>query len=552
MRRRLPVVMALPLAIAALALAAGPAAAQPSSNVTTPIPKPADPNQPPASGTNGSQPTGHAVGDAGTGLAVVRLLPDSTPTATILPGYSDKLPKQSAAELGFGLSSAQANSEAYLAQERAIAQASPGGFAFQGNAPQTPGSLAQTALPDNPQPVTGNLSPPATPLDALLKVGLLQGQVHARWSETLGPCVGTISDASTSLASLSVLNAIPTLPNFTDLNKAFDMSKLTDLQKQAVNLLSGLAGPLSSLGGVLPTGDSGTTGSLLSLPNTMSTRSTVRLIDLPGLKHKAVESISTLQVASLKLLAGTPMEISLNVTSQPTLTAVSGGDAKTSKITYKAPVITVTQGGKEIGTLDSGNPSVDIPIGVPLPKLEDQLPSQLKNLPLIGDVAALLDPKQLSGLDPNKLKIDIGVLRLNVAELNKKELPLELGGTKGYQIGATARMLDLQLLPTDALALPGLPSALAQVSLGEQVTRAAAPNGGVVCGATPAQGEPAGQGSAPKHLAYTNAAYQAVPMFWTGTAMLLIGVVIVAAMPSRRPQRATARPSPAPRPPTED
>src|ERR1041384_801034 len=139
MRNSLHVVMALPLAAAMLALVAAPAAADPSTIVTTPIPEPADPNAPPASGTNDPHPTGRAVGDSGTGLAVVRILPNSAPTGTILPGYSDKLPKQPAAELGFGLSSAQANSEAYLAQERAIAQASPGGFAFQGNTPQTPG-----------------------------------------------------------------------------------------------------------------------------------------------------------------------------------------------------------------------------------------------------------------------------------------------------------------------------------------------------------------------------------------------------------------------------
>jgi hypothetical protein len=282
----------------------------------------------------------------------------------------------------------------------------------------------------------------------------------------------------------------------------------------------------------------------------MSTRSTVRLVDLPGSKNKAVQSISTLQVASVKLLANTPMEISLNVVSQPTLTATSGGDEKSSKIAYKAPVITVTQGGKPLGRLDANKQSLDIPIGLPLPDLASKLPSQLKGLPIIGNLADLLNPAQLGGLDPNKLKIDIGVLRLNIAELNQKALPLDVDGLKGYQIGATARMLDLQLLPTDALALPNLPSALAQVSLGEQVTRAAAPSGGVQCGTTsgPTQNPPGAQGSPPKNLAYTNAAYQAVPMFWTGTAMLLAGVVIVAALPGRRPQRATAGPSPSPKP----
>jgi hypothetical protein len=108
---------------------------------------------------------------------------------------------------------------------------------------------------------------------------------------------------------------------------------------------------------------------------------------------------------------------------------------------------------------------------------------------------------------------------------------------KGHQLRASARMLDLQVLPTQALGLPGLPSALAQVSLGEQVARAAAPEGGVVCGtstAPPAKEPPAKQ-EGPK-LAYTSA-YQAVPMFWTGAAMLLAGVVVVAALPAHRLRR---------------
>src|SRR5213596_2825698 len=110
MRRRLPVVVALPMATALLGLTAAPAAAQPS---TTPVPT-NPPGSPPMSAPVGPQPLGHAVGDAGTGLSVIRILPNSVPTNTILPGYSDKLPKQSAVELGMGLSSAQANSEAFL------------------------------------------------------------------------------------------------------------------------------------------------------------------------------------------------------------------------------------------------------------------------------------------------------------------------------------------------------------------------------------------------------------------------------------------------------
>jgi hypothetical protein len=42
----------------------------------------------------------------------------------------------------------------------------------------------------------------------------------------------------------------------------------------------------------------------------------------------------------------------------------------------------------------------------------------------------------------------------------------------------------------------------------------------------------------PPGLAYTTMAYKTIPMFWTGTAMLLVGVVLVAALPStaRRPR----------------
>ncbi|NUT99776.1 MAG: hypothetical protein HOY78_47975, partial [Saccharothrix sp.] len=88
------------------------------------------------------------------------------------------------------------------------------------------------------------------------------------------------------------------------------------------------------------------------------------------------------------------------------------------------------------------------------------------------------------------------------------------------------------------------------------IVRAAAPNGGVVC--APAQTPPGGgQAAPPKNqgsqpLAYTNAAYKTVPIFWTGTALLLLGVVVVAAIPPSRnrprPERATTR-SPGPRQP---
>ncbi|QFZ16325.1 hypothetical protein [Saccharothrix syringae] len=508
--------LALPAAALLVALVASPALAQPP---TTPVPGPRDPGQPPASA--GPEQVTHAIGDAGTGLAVVRLAPGSTTTDTILPGFGEQLPKQSAAEIGVGLANAQANTEAFLSYERAVAQAAPLGFAVQGRAPQAPGTLVQTASPDNAAPVTGGLTPPATPLDTLLRVGLLNGSVHARWDEELGPCVSPLADARTSVASLSVLNAIPTLPGSQDLTGMLteQTPKLDAQAKQSlIDTLKQLGGPLSRLGGLLSgTPDSGATGSLLSLPDTLSANSKVELVDLPGSANKAVRSTSALQVASIRLLQGTPAEIRVDVVSPPTLTALSTGDAATSGVTYTAPVLKVSQGGRELGTLDAANPKLDVPIGV--------VPG--RDLPLVGDLADALD---------------IGVLRLQVAQLNRKDQvldgPLQQGGptVKGFMLGATARLLDLQLLPTDALGLPNLPSALAQVSLGEQVVRAAAPTGGVVCGApTPTQPGPGGGQAAPpkQPLAYTNAAYKTVPIFWAGTVMLLVGVVLVAALPGR-------------------
>jgi hypothetical protein len=524
MRRR-HLLLALPAAAVVLGLAAAPAAADTPTFPTTPVPTNGA-GEPPVSAANGPQPLGHAVGDAATGLAVLRLLPGAVPANAILPGAAAALPRQSAAELGFGLSSAQANSEAFLGFEHAIAQAAPAGVAIGGNAPQLPGALSQTASPDNVQPVSGGLNPPSTPLDALLKVGLLNGSVHARWSDTLGPCVGTIADASTSLASVSVLNLIPSLPGTTDANalsSALSSSTLDPTQKQAlIGNLSQLTGPLSSLGGLL----SG--GSLLSAPNVLSSRSVVRLVDLPGSANKAVQSVSTMQVASLKLLAGTPMELDLNVVSQPTLTVTSTGDSATSSVNYTAPVVQVVQGGKTLFTLDAAHPTADVPIGVPL---------NVPNLPKLPVVGSLLPNGQ--PLTAGLPVIDIGVLRLSVAQVQQSSQALTAGQANapftGFQIAATARLLDLQVLPTAALGIPNLPAALAQVSLGEQVGRAYAPSGGVVCGTGTVSnpGVPPGAGPT-KTLAFTNGAYDSVPLFWAGTLMLLIGVIIVASLPVSR------------------
>jgi hypothetical protein len=549
MRGRSLVATALPVAALLLAFSAAPVLAQPTPP-TTPIPTQSNTDTPPMSAPVGSTPPGRAVGDAGTGLGILRILPNSTPTKAIVPGVEDKLPKQAAAELGFGLASAQVNSEAYLGFERSVAQAAPGGLAVAGASPQAPGALSQTASPDNAEPLHSGLELPSSPLDMLVRASGLQGQVHARWSDTLGPCVGTISDAATEIASLSLLNAIPTLPSTADLTGVFDSPALdANADKAVVDGLKKLAGPLSTLGGVL-SGGSGPkadgAGSLVSLPNTLSARSVVRLVDIPGSQNKAVQSTSTLQVAALTLLAGTPFEVQIKVVSQPTLQVTSTGVEKTSSVRYTAPILDVVQGGVSLGRLDAAHPKLDIPVGIPLT-------GGTPNLPIIGDLLAN-GQKLTDAISKGLQKLDLGVIRLGVAQLDKRGMAMTTPFS-GYQLGATARMLDLQVLPTQALGLPNLPSALAQVSLGEQIARAYAPTDGVMCRtseqpAPPPTPKP--QGKTPGGLAYTTMAYKAIPMFWTGTAMLLIGVVLVAAMPTLRSPRRLAADGPRTTDPDDD
>ncbi|MCT2582511.1 hypothetical protein [Actinophytocola gossypii] len=449
---------------------------------------------------------------------------------------AEKLPRQAAVELGFGVSSAQVNSEAYLAFEQSVAEAAPGGVAVGGSSPRAPGALAQTAPPDNAEPVHAGLSLPETPLDSLITGGALRGQVHAQWDDVLGPCVGTVSDASTEVGSLSLVNAIPTLPDVGDLTGVFDAPGLdAGADRAIIDGIRRLAGPLSTLGGVL-SGDGAPRadgrGSLVSLPNTLATRSIVQLVDLPGSPNKAVRSTSTLRVAAIELLAGTPFALELRVVSQPTLQVTATGNARTSSVEYTAPVIEVWQGGRQLGRLDAADPNLDVPIGIPLPDVPGA-----EKLPVIGGLLA-----NGQRVDDAVRTLDLGVLRLGVARLDEKRAAMT-DPFEGFQLGATARMLDVQVLLTEALGLPNLPSALVQVSLGEQIARAYAPTGGVVCRTSdqpqpPPDPEP--QGRAPRELAYTTLAYKTVPMFWAGTAMLLIGVVLVAAVPMSRPARGAA------------
>lgn len=543
MRRRLPLALAMPAAIAILGLAAGPTAAA-TAYPTTPVPQPANPSNPPASAPNGPQPLRHAVGDAGAGLAVLRLLPDSVTTKTILPGGGQQVPKQSTGELGFGLSSAQLNSESYLAYEHAVAQSAPMGLAFQGGAPQLPGALTQTAPPDNTQPTTAGLHGPENPI---LNVGAMKGSVHARWSDAEGPCTGP-TRASTSVASLDLLNVIPnlgSLGSLTDLSKIFDLNKvrsqLGQRQADAAKTAPALPGPLAQLGGLLPAMSSASgdkPGSVVSLPDTLSSHATVQLVDMPGAGTKAVRSTSTLQVSGLQLLRHTPFQIDIKIVSPPKLVVTSTGEAKTSTVKYTAAVLKVAQGGKTLFTLDAAHPTASIPIALPLPGLDQRLPDNLKGLPIIGSLA---DAVPGAPRDINGLTLPLGVIKLSIAQQQKAGQALTAGENgapfTGYQIGATTRMLDVQILPTDLLRNDNLPAALAEVSLGELVGRAYAPTGGVVCATAPAAAAQPPQPHASPPLAYTAGAYEVVPMFWTGTGMLLAGAMLVAALPRRRRHR---------------
>ena len=520
MRRRERLGSAL-CVVAAVVLAAAPAGAQPT---------PATPA------------AGQAMGDAGTGLAVVRVTPATGPAAVLMPGYAGPL-RQGALELGIGLSSAQVDSESQVAWEHSIAIASPVGVAVQGTSPQTPGSVTQVAPADNPDPTSLDMAPPPTPLDALMRLGTLRGSAHARWDDPLGPCVEPISRASTELASLSALTAIPALPGISQLSGQLSRSTL-DAEELAelTESIGVLSGPLSELGGLLtgPGGPRPGTGPLVEVAGAVSTRSTVRLVDLPGSANKAVESTSTFQMAGLNLLPGTPFAMTAAVVGQPELRAVATGDAATSTIDYTAPIVEVRRGDRVLYRLDAAHPTVDIPIGIAPPGLRDQLPAEWRTVPLIGDLAGALpadSPLMPVAGELNARRQDIAVLRLTIAGMRREDRPMT-APFAGQQIGAAAHTLDVAVLPTDALGIPGLPGTLAAASFGEQVVRAAAPTGGVSCAATGRGAPVSRQGGAYQTLAYSNA-YQAVPLLCTGAALLAAGVLItiIATVAGRRPRR---------------
>ena len=498
--RRFAACTTVSLAIAGLSVPAAFA-----ETTTTPIPIPEDPNQPPASSGPPVPPPGPIVAEAGTGIGVVRVLPGTVPGDSIIDGQ--QVPNQSVAEAGMGLATAKADSGTYLAQERSVAEAAPFGAAIAGNLIQVPGvSVNQTALPDHPEPTATGFGPPPSPADSVLKLGAVQGSAHARWDELQGPCVSPISDADTSVAGVSAVNALPAMP---DTPQEFDRlaSDPGSAQAKTAELRAMLdGGKGATLGGLLSGGapDESGNGSLLNVPQSIRAHSRIELVDVPGAAGKAVRSTSEMQLASVQLLAGTPQEVRVDVVSAPKLTVTATGDPATSSVDYSAPVLRVSQGGRELAVLDAAHPTQDLPIG---------MPPGSDRLPVVGDAL-------------NSRMLDLGVLRLNLGSLTQQ--------ADGTELSADARLFELKVLPADALGMPG--AALADISFGEQSAQAGAPEGGVQCGQQPlpAPADPPAEGAAAPPLAKTSGAYYTIPLFWTGAGLLLLGGVLVAAVPRRR------------------
>lgn len=314
--------------------------------------------------------------------------------------------------------------------------------------------VSQSAGPDNAEPATAGLSLSA--LSGVVRASVLNGSAQARWSEDAGPCAGTpISESVTSVADLSVSGTGP-------------------------------------IGGT----------ALVSLPGTVEATSRIALGEATGSGGRPVVATSTMSVADLTLLAGTPAELEVKVISAPTLTVTATGDSSTSTVEYTAPILKVRHGDHELGRIDADNPVLNVPV--------------LPGLP------------------------GVGALRLSIGELAESHDGTEVAGQAG-------------LLTVTALSVPG--ASLAEIVVGAQDAGASAPAGGVDCdrpgdggnGGGPGDGDgndgdngsggsdgddtPGQSGSNPK-LAETG--FNPVPVIGIGGVLLLVGSVLLAAFPSVR------------------
>lgn len=470
---------------------------------------------------------GSALGDAGAAVAMMRLVAGSVPDTSMLPELARLVSPTESFEGGFGLSNAQVNTAAELPYERSIAQATPFGAALTGQAPSASGGLVQTAPPSNSKASAGPLDVRDAPVDALVHSGELRGDVHARWSENDGPCVGRVAAASTSTGKLWLGNAVVTLPDI-----AF--SEL-DLPGLAPSLRP--KGKLGSLGGLLAgtkPSDNGD-GALLRIPRGLETGSTVEVVDVS--KRKAMRSTSRVQASSIDLLPGSPLGMTATVRHAPKLTVTSTGRPKTSRIVNDTPIIDVRRGKSTLFRLDRTSPTQDIAIGVPKAAFTRAHRGKLRALPVVGGFAEGTTGRAVRlSQRARREVVDLFVLRLTAGGLNTRSTALQQPFT-GHQVVASARLLDVQLLPTKALvnALKKqyeVPSTLAQYTLGEQVARAAAPTDGVQCGKPGAGG--AGTAALPTKINADSPAAGVRPLLWGGVVLLLGGAVLLVALRPRR------------------
>jgi hypothetical protein len=504
--RRRAALVALPAAALLLAATAAPASAQTAAPSPTP-----------------------AAADAGAALFTVRALPGAS-----LPGVT-----------GTGLLTGAIASTVVTADstkpagQQSTATAAPFALTLAGQSPTPPTTASQTASPDHATPTTTGFTIPAQ-LAPLLSGGVLQGSAQARYSDTVGFCVDPISTATTSLANLSAVNVLPalSLPTTGTGDPTAALGSLTGLLTGAQSGFGGLAGLL--------TGQSSGTTSVVKVPDTASATSTTKLVDVAGQAGKGIQASSGVQLGNIQLLPGTPLGVTVNVIKAPTLTATSTGDPATSGVTYTAPVVEITQAD---GTVIQKLAAVDDP-STAADETQFSIPLQI---PVLGsDVAAL--PTALSGLLQPILgpvvnqatgairNLDLGLLTVKYGQFT--EAP-----ANGASVGGSASLLDVAVLPTTTLtsllgsALPAgtVPDSLLQLGVGEQTARASVGAGGIDCSTpappaavTPPPAPGAPQASGPPPLAYTSGAYSAIPLMWTGSALLILGALIVAALPRRR------------------
>ncbi|MPZ00730.1 MAG: hypothetical protein GEU97_22695 [Actinophytocola sp.] len=500
-----------------------------------------------ASAAQESADAGHAVGHAGSAAVLLRLLPGSIPATSILPELAQLPTEDRPFDAGYGLATTQLNTNAALPYERSIAQATPEGSLFGDVETPTGGFLVQTAAPDNAEPATEQLTAPDAPADTLVAVGDTTATVHARWGEDDGPCVDTASRAHTETDRLAAGNAIPTLPNI-------DVTDLP-LPDNAVSPRFRPDGGLGTLAGLLSGTDQRDNGdgALIRVPGGLDTTSEISVVDAPNAEGKAVRSTSTVRTDTIDLLPGSALGMTATVRQPTSLAVTATGDEKTSEVDFDVPTITVKRGGRELFTLDARNDTKDIPIGVPKSALYQRTKAPLASVPIVAGAAQTAKGTRAELSDAARRAVtDLFVLRLSVGGLNQTSTETDTPIT-GTEYAASARLLDVQLLPTRALAdalskesdvegLPyDVPSTLAQYSLGEQTAGASVTPGGVECGTVVADA-PAGD-AVPPDVNTPSTASSSIPLLWAGAAAVLIGVVLLA-VPFRTSRRT---PSPAPR-----